>query len=101
MKIHDEEVTLSAPEQRVVLMLSWVSAVLLGSFAYVLLVRVMAEPPFITGAVMFLAFALPLFVPLRMSNARAGSSLAAPRFLRACAIGAVLAGIAQWVVQRF
>jgi hypothetical protein len=93
MNVENDRYTLSSAEMRTALVTSFFAAVLLGAFTMVTLTRVLDLPAPLSAALAFLAFSLPMFLPLRLIQARRNAHLTWRRFLLACSTGAVIAGV--------
>ncbi|HYK05950.1 MAG TPA: hypothetical protein VE974_29675 [Thermoanaerobaculia bacterium] len=99
MQVENDRYTLSSPEMRMALAMSFVAAVLLSAFTMVLLKRVLDVPAPLSAALGFLALSLPTFLPLRFFQARKNVHLTWQRFLVTCASGAVIAGVVRLLVD--
>ena len=95
MNVENDRFTLSASEMRTALVTSFLAAVLLGAFTMVTLTRVLALPAPLSAALAFLALSLPMFLPLRLIQARRKAHLTWRRFLLACSSGAVITGLVR------
>lgn len=93
MNVENDRYTLSSSEMRTALVTSFLAAVLLNAFTMVLLKRVLEVPAPLSAALAFLALSLPMFLPLRLLQARRNAHLTWRRFLLACSSGAVIAGL--------
>jgi hypothetical protein len=101
MNVENDRYTLSSAEMRTALAVSFLAAVLLNAVTMVLLKRVLGLPAPLAAALTFLALSLPMFLPLRLIQARRNVHLTWQRFLLTCASGAVVAGVVRVLVDRF
>ena len=100
MNVENDRYTLSSAEMRTAVAVSFVAAVLLNAVTMVLLNRLLEVPAPLSAVLAFLALSLPMFLPLRLIQARRNVHLTWQRFLLACASGAVMAAVVRVLTDR-
>lgn len=99
MNQEDGRFWLSRSELRWAVATGFVSGVLLGAVVFMLLARTTIGLPLVS-ALSFLAFSLPLYIPVKLIQSERAYQLNFRRFAAASVVGASIAWFVQFVFEK-
>lgn len=92
MKQSDDHWELSAIEMKWTQATGWLAAILLAGFTHAVLLRFLHVHPALAMSISFLVLSLPLYIPMKLIQARRNHALTLSRYVAASVVGAVIAG---------